>query len=810
MVDWPWIIVWQLGFLILGIWLIWMLRQFQLPFKPLGHGLDWAVCAIALSLLVSNLFSPFPLVGAKYLSIAVGYGVLLYVARNWIDRSRFTWQRLWLGLSATGFIGTLVGLGKWWWWPGRNLDTLRNPFPLGHHNFVAGYLVLLIPLTIALALSRRGWQRWAGLGVNLILLLHLYTTASRGGMLGITVLAVVAVGFAIAETRGRLRTRLAIGLILGLIAMMTVIITSPRVEHLIQFGATELNPIPVQIQLDGNMKFRLFLWEGAWNIFQDKPVLGVGLGNMSRVYNLYRPIVSGTSGTYNVQQLHNTPLQLLGELGLLGWGAITIFALLVARLWFRLYQQPLPRNQRLLLYGIGGSLLGYGISSLTDYQLDNIAISATLLLLVILLLAIADDSPLPSPVPLKKSQRRIFSLAGISSITLACFFSLPLTVAMWLHHQAQDQFELGNNSQAIDHLITASAIVPWDPTYDLELGFRLLRARSHTEDPERSKELKAGATDFFENALAASPTDDIFLYHVGLLQRKENPEGAEAVLRKAVQIQFRAKSYTTYMYYILARADLENEQPPQDQAIAALALQGFNNPEFLLSAVWQESPLAQLKETVLEETLALHQTLLQKLPPDSSLSKRVREREILIRWWHRKPIAQGDINQLRPLPKALITAETSPQKALEIIKTALAKRPNNSHLLLLAAWLDPEQYLDPYFQSKPAVNLGKEEAVRTVIEEKRNLRDWLHAYQPILSANPKRIALSLAYRNYDIHSLSEVLQPQELKINPLVKAFRVFPAYPRSSLPLETFINEVRTERLGLPHPTHNQFQLVE
>ncbi|AFZ43499.1 O-antigen polymerase [Halothece sp. PCC 7418] len=804
MVDWPWIIVWQLGFLILGIWLIWMLRQFQLPFKPLGHGLDWAVCAIALSVILSSLFCSFPLVAAKNIAVTMGYGVLLYVTRNWIGNSTLTWERLWMGLGITGGISTVVGLYKWW--PQRDFEYLRNPFPLGHHNFVAGYLVLVLPLTIAWSLSRPGWQRITGLAVSGLMLFHLYTTGSRGGMLGIIALATVAVIFAIAQTRGRLRKRLAIALIAGLLAMMIAIITSPRVEHLIQFGPTESNPVPVQIQLDGNMEFRLFLWQGAFNIFQDRPLLGVGPGNMSRMYNLYRPIVSGTSGTYNVQQLHNTPLQLLGELGVLGLGAVVAFAWLVTRLWFRLEQRSLSGEKRLLLYGVGGSLLAYGVSSLTDYQLENIPISTTLLLSVVLLLALADQLDLASPISVSTSQRRTFSLGGIASIGLACFVSFPLTTAMWLDDQARDHFQAGEVSRGVEDLLNASGLVRWDPTYSLELGFQLLKVRNKTPKQERAKELEEGIINAFQEAWQTSPKDNMFLYHLGLFKRQSDPEQAQKLLGQAVQIRFREQSYTTYTYYALATAYLE--EGLIDQAITALSLQGLNNPEFLVAKVWNQPRLAELKDAVIEESLTFYKMLLAKLPSESDLYNSVREREILIRWWHQKPFTTEVLNELSPVTQALITAEDSPEVALSIIKTELSKTSDQNPLLLLGAWLDPEEYLETYWKQNTKTDFGDKDQFRATIREQRELRNWISALPEIAPPQKNRTALSIAYRNNDIERQATILQPPELKLHPLPKALNLFPSYPRSFPPLEQLINEIRTEKLNLPHPTQNNFQL--
>ena len=90
MVSWHWIAVWQLGFLCAGIWLIGMLRQFQVPFRLLGYGLDWVVAWAAIALVLSSLFAPFPQVAAWNSSMALSYGVLLYAFRNWLGQSWFT------------------------------------------------------------------------------------------------------------------------------------------------------------------------------------------------------------------------------------------------------------------------------------------------------------------------------------------------------------------------------------------------------------------------------------------------------------------------------------------------------------------------------------------------------------------------------------------------------------------------------------------------------------------------------------------------------------------------------------------------
>ena len=74
MVNFPHILVWQIGFLCLGIWGIWMLRQFDVPFQPLRYGLDWGIGFILIALILSVTFAEFKEVAVKNFSMVLGYG----------------------------------------------------------------------------------------------------------------------------------------------------------------------------------------------------------------------------------------------------------------------------------------------------------------------------------------------------------------------------------------------------------------------------------------------------------------------------------------------------------------------------------------------------------------------------------------------------------------------------------------------------------------------------------------------------------------------------------------------------------------
>ena len=82
----------------------------------------------------------------------------------------------------------------------------------------------------------------------------------------------------------------------------------------------------------------------------------------------------------------------MAELGLIGGAAIAFLLFQLICLGWQIQQHTDNPKIRRLVYGIGGAWLAYGGATLTDYQLENIGISLTLLLTVVLLIALADES----------------------------------------------------------------------------------------------------------------------------------------------------------------------------------------------------------------------------------------------------------------------------------------------------------------------------------------------------------------------------------------------------------------------------------
>jgi putative inorganic carbon (HCO3(-)) transporter len=322
MVMWPLILLWQAGFALILGWLIWRLRQFERPFRPLGYGWDGVMVATVLGLGLSAWGAPFKAIALWQLAWVLAYGLLLYGLRNGLGTGWLTATNLWRAVAMAAGVSAAISLSFWrptlgMWAAGNFAAAIRNAQPLGHHNFVGGYFALTLPLVVSLAVAERQWRRWLAAIAAVLVLMALYVSGSRGAALGFVAwVGVSVISRFWRQPTGRYQRWVGVG-ILGL--AIAALVSNPRVRTLLQ-GLMGGGDSLLQIAGgDGPLVDRIFMAQAGFNLFQAHPLLGGGLGNISRLFNLYRPLEMG-AGLDHVQQLHNTPIHLLGELGLVGIG----------------------------------------------------------------------------------------------------------------------------------------------------------------------------------------------------------------------------------------------------------------------------------------------------------------------------------------------------------------------------------------------------------------------------------------------------------------------------------------------------------
>ena len=256
----------------------------------------------------------------------VAYAMLCFLASQTLLRSsqarKLTMIFVLYGftLAALALVQGIAPNGRLFW--------LRQPRMGGwvygsyvNHNHYAGLMELLIPIPLVLSLAHLTHHRErtiAGVAAA-IMTGTVFLSGSRGGMLAVLVEFLV---LAVVLFRYRKGVRVAIGVgafavvLISLLAWLGGSQLTERVSSISTEARTEIS---------GGM--RLSIDRDAFRMFLQKPLLGWGLRTFPVVYPQFRSFYTN----FFVNEAHNDYLQLLAEMGLLGFGVMAWFLVVVFR-----------------------------------------------------------------------------------------------------------------------------------------------------------------------------------------------------------------------------------------------------------------------------------------------------------------------------------------------------------------------------------------------------------------------------------------------------------------------------------------------
>lgn len=379
--------------------------------KVLRDGrLKLTVPAVALpvaALLAVGLIQSIALTGSDgswvSLSMNVGYTrsavtVLAFLLISLVIASNFFASRDRLAVAGHflvvyGFALAIFALVQHFTWSGR-LYWIRPtlaPLPFGpfaNHNHFAGYMELLIPLPIALVLTRavsREMRVLYGFAAA-VMGLAVVVSLSRGGIISLAAMLMFVVLVSIRLPRiwrlerGRREFREADRKGLGAVgrfrAVASQVIVVAAIVAVIGAGVLWIGADPViqrvtQRQTTEGLPQETFstsrgwIWRDTITMIRANPLLGVGLGAYATAFSLY----TKSDGSLRVPQAHNDYLQVVADCGIVG-GLIALWFVVII---FRVVGRGLKSRDPLfagLALGSGAGIIGILVHSLFDFNLQ--------------------------------------------------------------------------------------------------------------------------------------------------------------------------------------------------------------------------------------------------------------------------------------------------------------------------------------------------------------------------------------------------------------------------------------------------------
>jgi hypothetical protein len=766
MITWPWVVLWQALVTLPFLWLLWRLWYKPWRHFRLGHGLDGVALVTLGVLLLSSWTAPFPQMAWSQSWAAIAGLAALYGLVGWLTTARARFL-----LKAQGYLGlTFVLLSLLMWGVNTYLPELnrladlrdigieqsfnlsilglRNGFPLGHQNYVAGYLVPTLPLFAALAWTEKNVGRWLWLTAIALGLLTLYTTSSRAGILGLVALlipAIIAILWS-AHLPGRIALPVSF---LGLGAVGLLILTNPR----LQLDLTALNQGQTT---GGQVAYRLITNAIGWRMGRDRWWLGQGPGSVPLLYQRFRPIWAGREAEWH-HQLHSTPAHLWAELGI--WGIVLPFGaavLLTLALWRGRQpnnpQEPLPLS---LIWSLAGALWGYSVLALTDYQLDVVAIAGVLILYLAVLifalrpyrvLAAKPAAPMAPSAQQRAWQRRAVGV-GIGGLGVLLLTLIP-TYRAWAA-ASQGFLALAKQDYAAfaTQLEKAHRLAPWEPYYPAMLGWVTGDVSYQLTEPA-ANEVRSQAIAHLQAATTASPYQEFNVNNLGWLQIEQGDPKAISAFAQAAHLLPAKVGVFFGLGYSLIQAQ------HSDLATEALALEWVRHPLAITSPLWRSPTFAPVLPAIAARTEALLTELLDQSPTPALMTYLYQVRGTL-RWW------QGDLAGANkdwethgsPNSRAVLGAAQGSPPDIEAL-------PGSPGQLALRAWYDPEnraQWLTQAWVTQPEhlplqIALPSEAVISDLVnsmEQAGSLDDWLKRTAPPAELRHERLGFGIFSRHDD-------------------------------------------------------------
>ncbi|MEE3718123.1 O-antigen ligase family protein [Tumidithrix elongata RA019] len=745
--QFPWVLIAQVGlgcFAIAGLLNIW---RKSIPFYLLGNGLDWAIAGLFIALSLSTIFATFPAQALWNSLIAFAFFVAIYVTHNYLHsgsknlsaspttdrgqaRSPLQWLLTFQGVLNVGFI--LESLCLWslqTFLPklselnqinllGLNLTydfsdiESRNGSPLGHQNYVAGYLMLALPLLIGLAIAQKGWWRKFWIAGIVLGAIDLYTTNSRGGSIGLVLFLVF--GALVLVLRSSLNRWLVLFTGGGAIAVAGGLIAlNPR----LQASVVSLVNLPSHFNLQSfkgssELFFRAIAAYTGWQIGLDHWLFGAGVGSAPLLYQQYRPSWAGREAEI-MFQLHSTPVQLWAELGTVGIVAVLILLVAAISLFAKFhFSRTWHANAeaQIYTYSLFGSLLAYGAIAITDYQLDVLAIAGSLTI-VFASLAYLGQIHTKDLVVLGNYRLPRLWLSWVSTAYLigAIAWLAPVNFA-WLSSntgfiylsKARADLEANRSDAAITNLAQfqqkleqAYSLTSWEPYYAYQLGWNLADIGLQNPTLPQAKELQQQSLAWLRKGIAANPNNEFGYNTAAWLSLAESayPQ-AEQFFRRSLELVPAKRSLSFGLGVSLLR------QGKMEQGIQAIAHEALNDPIFMTSPRWTEPQWQPLYPKAMAELDRLYDRML-KSSPNPSLQASLQLSRAALHWWSGNVSGSNELKATGN-PTAVLLAEAIPLGMNPTTTSTTTSTPNQNPQLdkikqnpqtpaemVVSAWLNP-------------------------------------------------------------------------------------------------------------------------
>ena len=327
--------------------------------RDLDHGFFMTFGAFILATILSWIFSDAPAKGFPFFINHYGFRLIpFFTVLFWFRDKKRLWTLAML-LVVSVSITNLISVGQELQFLLTSTAKYTNRFS-GFINIMAhaGLLSAAVPIVFLATIFRRRLQwPWAPPVLLFLGILALICNGTRGAWLaaGATILVLIALLLPnLKQKKPVLFTFLAIVLIIG-----GIFFASPFLKGRLA-SITDLN-------VRSNSE-RLYAWTGAYHMFLDHPVFGVGLAEYSHAYRTKYIL---PEAKMSLGHAHSNVMQMFGERGALG--GLTFIAFWIYCMYFSI--RGWKKTQQPVYLAFFAVVLGVMLQGLTECNLLTVVVS---------------------------------------------------------------------------------------------------------------------------------------------------------------------------------------------------------------------------------------------------------------------------------------------------------------------------------------------------------------------------------------------------------------------------------------------------
>lgn len=272
-----------------------------------------AIGIFIITMFVSALFSGDILYGLKrwadmWIWRFMPFVVVVFLLNKYVDAKK---------VMIAGFVGITV-TSLYAVYQGLNGISRANGF-YGHPMTLGGWLCIFMPLLLIEFFEKRLLDKYYWLsGIAFcVCSAGLVFNGTRGAWLATAIVCAALIIYYMFKSK----RNLAVGIIF-IIVISTALMNNTKFMK-------RLDTIDDFTKYQSNTE-RILIWQSAWNMFKDHPILGVGLGQYT--VNYQQKYISPQAKEPNLGHAHNNFMQMLAENGIVGFaGFIVMFGYIILK-----------------------------------------------------------------------------------------------------------------------------------------------------------------------------------------------------------------------------------------------------------------------------------------------------------------------------------------------------------------------------------------------------------------------------------------------------------------------------------------------